>query len=105
MANKKTDIIFPGLNLQSSQDSIEVEAAKHYNKERRQSSFCLAKVPLYKSPFSDRKSPNLILKVERSQNQILNFDKGHHLLETAKKTSESDIESFNSPISKVGNSW
>ena len=26
------------------QDSIEVEAAKHFNKDRRQSSFCLAKV-------------------------------------------------------------
>ena len=28
------------------QDSIEAEAAKYHNKERRQSSFCLAKVPL-----------------------------------------------------------
>ena len=45
------------------QDSIEVEAAKHYNKERRQSSFCLAKVPLIQKTFSDRKSQNPILKL------------------------------------------
>ena len=53
------------------QDSIEAEAAKYHNKERRQSSFCLAKVPVYETPFSDRKSQNLISKFEISQNLIL----------------------------------
>ena len=32
------------MRITLSQDSIEVEAAKHFNKDRRQSSFCLAKV-------------------------------------------------------------
>ena len=58
------------------QDSIEAEAAKYHNKERRQSSFCLAKVPLFVIFLETKKNlkmPKKNLNLKEKKNMVKIF--------------------------------